>query len=434
MTEHKSVFISYRRTNIYIARAVYQDLRANGYDVFLDYQSIDSGDFSQVILNQIAARAHFVLILTPSALERCVNSDDMMRLEIEYAIDQKRNFVPLTFEGFDYKLVTPYLVTDKLKLLPKYNGLPVPDTYFEEAMIRLRTRFLSLPLEGIIHPTPPEDKATVIESIQQAIAAPEPTSEQLKAEEYFERGVAKSRQSDYNEAIEDYTQAIALNPQFAEAYFRRGNAYLNRNEEKKALRDYKQALRLAPDDRLTNSIQSQVYRLSKDYDRALAEAEQGVQRNPEYDEAYFMRGLVRIELRDYDGAISDNTEAIRLNPQYVMAYNNRGVAHKYKGDYDSAINDFTDAIRINPKHALAYRNRGIARNEKSDYDGAIADFTEAIRLTPRDADAYYTRGQVRSDKGDLDKAIADFEAALIIDPDYMSAKKSLDLVQKMKKG
>src|SRR5215813_526683 len=105
MTEHKTVFISYRRTNIYIARAVYQDLRANGYDVFLAFQSIDSGDFSQVILNQIAARAHFVLILTPSALERCVNSDDMLRLEIEHAIDLKRNFVPLIFEGFDYKLV-----------------------------------------------------------------------------------------------------------------------------------------------------------------------------------------------------------------------------------------------------------------------------------------------------------------------------------------
>src|SRR5690348_17108006 len=125
MTEHKTVFISYRRTNIYIARAVYQDLRANDFDVFLDFQSIDSGDFSQVILHQIAARAHFVLILTPSALERCANAYDMVRLEIEHAIDLKRNIVPLIFEGFDYKLAEPYLASPQLKTLPQYNGLRV---------------------------------------------------------------------------------------------------------------------------------------------------------------------------------------------------------------------------------------------------------------------------------------------------------------------
>ena len=67
MQVQKTVFISYRRTNIYMARAVYANLRANGYDAFLDYQSLESGDFSQSLLNQIAARAHFVVILTPSA-------------------------------------------------------------------------------------------------------------------------------------------------------------------------------------------------------------------------------------------------------------------------------------------------------------------------------------------------------------------------------
>ena len=41
----KTVFISYRRTNFYTALAVYQDLTAYGYDVFFDYQSIDSGNF-----------------------------------------------------------------------------------------------------------------------------------------------------------------------------------------------------------------------------------------------------------------------------------------------------------------------------------------------------------------------------------------------------
>jgi len=82
----KSVFISYRRTNLPWALAIYQDLTHQGYDVFFDYQSIDSGNFEKVFLENIKARAHFLLILTPSTLERCTEPGDWLRHEIETAL------------------------------------------------------------------------------------------------------------------------------------------------------------------------------------------------------------------------------------------------------------------------------------------------------------------------------------------------------------
>ena len=98
----KTVFISYRRTNSFMGRAVYQSLTAKGYDVFFDYEGINSGDFEQIILGNLRARAHFLVILTPSALERCSEPGDWLRREIETAIDEKRNIVPLFFEGFSF--------------------------------------------------------------------------------------------------------------------------------------------------------------------------------------------------------------------------------------------------------------------------------------------------------------------------------------------
>ena len=65
----KTVFLSYRRTNAPWALAIYQNLTANGFDVFFDYNGIASGDFESVILENIKARAHFLIVLTPSALE-----------------------------------------------------------------------------------------------------------------------------------------------------------------------------------------------------------------------------------------------------------------------------------------------------------------------------------------------------------------------------
>jgi formylglycine-generating enzyme required for sulfatase activity len=160
----KTVFISYRRTDVYAALAVYETLKNQGYDVFFDYRSISSGDFEQIITSNIRARAHFLLILTPTALDRCNEPGDWLRREVEIAIDEKRNIVPLFFRGFRFgdPSVTEKL-TGKLKNLSRYNGLNVHEDYFDEAMERLRTQFLNIPLNTVLHPVSTEVQKVVRE-------------------------------------------------------------------------------------------------------------------------------------------------------------------------------------------------------------------------------------------------------------------------------
>jgi formylglycine-generating enzyme required for sulfatase activity len=160
----KTVFISYRRADVYTALAVYENLKNQGYDVFFDYRSISSGDFEQIITSNIRARAHFLLILTPTALDRINEPGDWLRREIETAIDEKRNIVPLFFRGFRFgvssktgmsrllRLEKPEVLTGKLKDLSRYNGLNVHEDYFEEAMHRLRNEYLNKPLDTVLHP------------------------------------------------------------------------------------------------------------------------------------------------------------------------------------------------------------------------------------------------------------------------------------------
>ncbi len=146
----KTVFISYRRTNLPWALFVYQNLTIHGYDVFFDYQSIDSGNFESVILDNIRARAHFIVILTPSALDNCKKPDDWLRREIETAIDENRNIIPFMVEGFDFgSQAVKNALTGKLKILSTYNGLPVRNAYPFEAMDRLRNRYLNKALSDV---------------------------------------------------------------------------------------------------------------------------------------------------------------------------------------------------------------------------------------------------------------------------------------------
>ncbi len=171
----KTVFISYRRTDVYTALAVYENLKNQGYDVFFDYRSISSGDFEQIITSNIRARAHFILILTPTALDRCNEPGDWLRREIELAIDEKRNIVPLFFKGFRFggssksgmskwmRLRKPEVLTGKLGNIRRYNGLNVHEDYFEEAMQRVRTEFLNKPLDTILHPVSTQVRKVVKE-------------------------------------------------------------------------------------------------------------------------------------------------------------------------------------------------------------------------------------------------------------------------------
>src|SRR5262245_20609709 len=168
----KTVFVSYRRTDESWGLAIFQDLTQHGYDVFIDYDGIASGNFEAVILENIRARAHFLVLLTPTALERCSDPEDWMRREIEAALDSQRNIVPLMLAGFDFG--TPAIasqLTGKLATLKEYNGLEIPKArFFSSEMERLRNKFLNVPVDAVLHPasdsaqqaaTEQKDKATM---------------------------------------------------------------------------------------------------------------------------------------------------------------------------------------------------------------------------------------------------------------------------------
>ncbi len=159
----KSVFISYRRKHgAGWARAILQDLKAHGYDVFVDVESIDSGSFERVILNQIEARAHFLLLLTPGSLDRCNEPEDWLRREIQHAIQLQRNVVPLTLEQFSFATHAQKLPS-ALVPLTKYNALAIYHDYFDQGMDKLRDRFLKQPVVGVIKSTPKADRPKFLE-------------------------------------------------------------------------------------------------------------------------------------------------------------------------------------------------------------------------------------------------------------------------------
>ena len=199
---------------------------------------------------------------------------------------------------------------------------------------------------------------------------------------FLDRGIMFAGRGDYDLAIEDFTEAVKLDPNYALAYYNRGNTYRYKGDYDRAIADYNQSIKLDPNNAYAYDGRGNAYGKKGEYDRAMADYNQSIKLDPNNALAYYNRGAAYYNKGDYDRAIADYTQAIKLDPNDTYAYNNRGFSYYNKGDYDRAVSDYTQAIKLDPNFKYAYNSRGNAYWYKSDFDRAIADYTQAVKLDP----------------------------------------------------
>jgi len=225
------------------------------------------------------------------------------------------------------------------------------------------------------------------------------------------RGTTYADLQRYDEALRDYDQAIALNPNDATAYYNRGLTYHNLQRYDEALRDYDQAIALNPNDAQAYNNRGNTYHNLQHYDEALRDYDQAITLNPNYAQAYNNRGNTYHNLQRYDEALRDFDQAITLNPNFVQAYYNRGTIYDTLQRYDEALRDFDQAIALNPNLAQAYNNRGNTYTALQRYDEALRDYDQAIALNPNYAQAYFNLGALLASTGQLRGSLPCFEKA-----------------------
>ena len=172
-------------------------------------------------------------------------------------------------------------------------------------------------------------------------------------------------QSDRNVgALEKFSEAIQINPNYEDAYFYRGLVNIIRIVEL----------------RLPNSIW--VGKAVSSIDQAIEDFNRVIKLNPNNFRAYFYRGVIYSELRDRQSAIMDYNKAIQLNPNYAEAYCEMAYDYYYLGNYQQSINDYNKAIQLNPNYAKAYFGRGVVYYRLRNHQQGSADYNKAISLDP----------------------------------------------------
>jgi tetratricopeptide (TPR) repeat protein len=110
---------------------------------------------------------------------------------------------------------------------------------------------------------------------------------------YGNRGIVYRLIGEADRAIEDFTEALRLNADFAEAYSNRGNAYGDKGELDRAIEDYNQALRINPGYAAAYNNRGYAYYRKGDTDQARADWERALVLDPDYPQARYNLELLQ---------------------------------------------------------------------------------------------------------------------------------------------
>jgi tetratricopeptide (TPR) repeat protein len=168
----------------------------------------------------------------------------------------------------------------------------------------------------------------------------------------------------------------------ATAYKNRGNAYDDQGEYERALDDYGQAVAINPLDADAFNIRGTTYAAVGRYERAIEDFGQAIKLNPRSSMAFGNRCFAKAVVGQLEQGLADCNEALRVKPKNSGALSARGFTHLKLKRYDAAIADYNASLQMAPGDPYSLFGRGIAKLLKGDLRGGDSDLVAAQSIKP----------------------------------------------------
>lgn len=125
---------------------------------------------------------------------------------------------------------------------------------------------------------------------------------------------------DYIKALEDTDQAFEIEPNSFYVWNTRGLIHRRMKEFQKAIDDYTNAIKVNPNSAAYSGRCLTYYDFGK-YEEAAADCSEAISLKPNTAMSYYYRGLARIKFEQNALAINDFRKAIEINPNFREAQN-----------------------------------------------------------------------------------------------------------------
>jgi tetratricopeptide (TPR) repeat protein/DNA-binding winged helix-turn-helix (wHTH) protein len=266
----------------------------------------------------------------------------------------------------------------------------------------------------------------------------------LEAYRDYSTGLKLAEAVRYDEAVDRFKKAVALDPNFAMAQARIGytlafpaqklaeaRPYLEKafarssnlttsdrlhiaawyaiamSDPPEAIRRYRELMAADPSETETYSRLGRLLRGEEQREEAIEVLKQGLTWDPNAVSILNTLGCIYSQLGRHDEAIATEQKYVMLASDDPNAHDSLGLAYHWAGRDDEAEREYLRAVEIKPDFEIATRHLGVLYFHTGRYRAALRQFDRAFKTGLDEWNARYFRGTVLAQLGDWDRARLD---------------------------
>ncbi len=215
-------------------------------------------------------------------------------------------------------------------------------------------------------------------------------------EAWYDLGVIAWKNGDDDEAIDDFTKALAINAGHTQSLLARAEAHRRAGHRDKAQADYETALKGMEDDdpnrRDGAARLASLFRDSGKYDEAVAVIRDTVRLSGTNAKIYTELAEVYIAQKRFELAQLLLAKAVDADPKDPAIYNALAVLAQRQGKSQEAFLRFDKAADLDPNYIDARFNKASVLLDAGDYERAKKELTDIVQKRDDDYGAMVSLG------------------------------------------
>ncbi len=251
---------------------------------------------------------------------------------------------------------------------------------------------------------------------------------------FSSKGIIYAKEKEYALALEQYAQAVRINPSNGEAYKRMAHLSGEMGDLEKELHYYRKAAEVEKTNpAFAFHLGEILMRKYGDFRQANSYFQRAYQMDPanlqhasKYAQTLQILGRFQEALEVYD-------QMITINPNAPDGYVLKGHCLLKIKEYGEAIQAYSKAQAIRPLDFLAARNLAFACSKVKDFEKAVTYGEYALRIRPQDVDTLLLLQALYRGQGRFEEAHNAVAEILKIQPNHAGAQRVLPYLDSHKK-
>lgn len=237
-------------------------------------------------------------------------------------------------------------------------------------------------------------------------ATPSPHGPNQAAQPEYILAEAEFKAGNNAAAINDFNQAIQLDPTFLGSYLDRGNAEVKLGQLEDASVDFSRIIKADPNNATAYANRGATYGQLGENALALADLKRAKALKPKDSGIEYNLASAEAQSGDLKSALADMNRSVADGPT-IYTYRGRAAVESALGDQVAAAKDMTAAIKLDAANPNLLAGRALYYQRLHRFKEALADDDAAIRLAPSLPQFRLMRAETRVLAKDFTGAVAD---------------------------